>query len=590
MASLHLVPVLGGVIAAVEEEARRLREEFLRPEGPRGRRAKAPVDTEIELRLVQALQALVPCAFLGEETGLTPGPQGGWLWLVDPHDGTKQFLEGGGGSAVSVGLLRENVPVLGVVTSPTCPDRGWDTIAWAEGGELTRNGEPVAADLSSRSLTNREIIWVTASAALRPVTYSRAAAPARYVSMASIAYRLARIAAGDGAAAMSIHSVNEYDIAGGAALVRAAGGVLLDAQGREIVFTGQLDARVSGCFAGSPQAATQLARFDWRTVEREAKRTVRVATPFPRVADDTRLSRAQGCLLGQVIGDSLGSLVEFRTAEEIAHAWPYGVRELADGGTWGTMAGQPTDDSELALALARTMLREGGFEPNAVLLAYRHWMASQPFDIGDTTRRGLLGKPDPASESNGSLMRIAPIGVWAAGDPGRAAHAARDDSRLTHPNPVCVNACAAFAAAIAAGVAGGARQDMAGAAFGAVTDAVAVRGAIESGISGLKPEFGNSPGWVLVALQNAFYQLFHAPTAEEALVATVSAGGDTDTNGAIAGALAGALHGRQGFPSRWILPVLACRPAAEADAFRPRPMEYWPDDVLQLAEALLKLA
>ena len=115
---MNLQSILADVINAVEQEARTLREEFLRPQGPRGRHAKAPIDTEIELRLVKTLQGMLPCAFLGEETGLTRGSQGGWLWLVDPHDGTKQFLEGRGGSAVSVGLLRDNVPVLGVVTSP----------------------------------------------------------------------------------------------------------------------------------------------------------------------------------------------------------------------------------------------------------------------------------------------------------------------------------------------------------------------------------------------------------------------------------------------------------------------------------------
>jgi ADP-ribosylglycohydrolase len=74
---------------------------------------------------------------------------------------------------------------------------------------------------------------------------------------------------------------------------------------------------------------------------------------------------------------------------------------------------------------------------------------------------------------------------------------------------------------------------------------------------------------------------------EELLVATVGRGGDTDTNAAVAGALLGALHGRGAFPPRWIYRVLACRPLAEAADPRPRPMVYWPDDVLELAEALL---
>lgn len=53
------------------------------------------------------------------------------------------------------------------------------------------------------------------------------------------------------------------------------------------------------------------------------------------------LSRAQGCLLGQLAGDSLGGLVEFQTPEQIRSDYPDDVRELADGGTWNTLAGQP---------------------------------------------------------------------------------------------------------------------------------------------------------------------------------------------------------------------------------------------------------
>ena len=69
--------------------------------------------------------------------------------------------------------------------------------------------------------------------------------------------------------------------------------------------------------------------------------------------------RAQGVLYGQVIGDSLGSLVEFASPDTIAADYPGGVRELADGGPFRLSAGQPTDDSEMALALARTLVTHG---------------------------------------------------------------------------------------------------------------------------------------------------------------------------------------------------------------------------------------
>jgi ADP-ribosylglycohydrolase/fructose-1,6-bisphosphatase/inositol monophosphatase family enzyme len=571
--------MLDKVVAAVEAQARRLVEEFHRSVGPRGHKGHCDVDREIEEALRESLQAILPATFAGEETGMSAGAKPGYTWLVDPHDGTYDFMQGRRGSAISVALLRGAAPVLGVVCSPMPPDRGRDTIAWAEGAPLARNGRPVNNDLSRQSLYAGGFVFATASAALKPVGWSVAVAPARYVAMPSIAYRMARIAAGDGVATASLHGVNEYDVAAGMALVAAANGVVLDAEGRDVVLQGNVAARVSGVFAGAPQAARQLVKADWGRVEQEARREPRVALGFPR--NSTHVEKAQGVLLGQVIGDSLGSRVEFKSAEEIGKLFPRGVRELADGGPYHTIAGQPTDDSEMALTLARTILRHHGFERDKVLDAYRDWMQTRPIDIGETTERGLLGLHTSESESNGSLMRVSPIGVWAAGDPARAAAAAREDSTLTHPNPLCVEACAAYGAAIAAGVAGASRKEMVKVALahcsGPAHDAIKR--------NALPEDFTH--GRALIALQNAFYRLSSGASVEESLVATVGCGGDTDTNAAVTGALLGAVHGRDAFPARWVYAVLACRPLSEAASPRPRPAQYWPDDVLELAEALL---
>jgi ADP-ribosyl-[dinitrogen reductase] hydrolase len=579
-----LKELLAAVIAAVEAQGELLAAEFLRPEGPRGRRGSAPIDREMEERLCEKLQGLVPCAFAGEETGLKTGTLEGSVWLADPHDGTFEFTSGKRGSAISVALLKNNVPVLGVVHSPLSPDRGRDTIAWAEGaGPIQRNGKVLSVDLSQRLLAAGEFVFATTSSALRPGAWSRACAPARYIAMPSIAYRLARVGAGDGVATVSIHGVNEYDVAAGMAIIRAAGGVTLDAEGKPVVLEGKAERRLSGCFAGAPAAAAQLARFHWKSLENEPPAKARVVLGFPRKAPEAQLERAQGCLLGQAIGDSLGSLVEFKSAAEIAQLFPEGVRNLADGGVYHTIAGQPTDDTEMALALARCLVSNKEFLPEKVLDAYREWMTTRPVDIGTTTERGLLGLHTTESESNGSLMRVSPLGVWAAGDPVRAARAARLDSALTHPNPLCVEACAAYAAAIAVGVAGAGRGAMLEAAL--ANSSGRAREAIES--ASPPQDFFSRMGWVLVSLQNAFFHLSKS-NLEEALVTTVAAGGDTDTNAAICGALLGAAHGKSAVPSRWILPVLACRSTLDAGAPRPRPATYWPDDVLELAEALLQ--
>ena len=105
--------------------------------------------------------------------------------------------------------------------------------------------------------------------------------------------------------------------------------------------------------------------------------------------------------------------------------YPGGVRDLADGGEWDTIAGQPIDDSEMARMLARSIVKEGRYDRAAALDAYVHWHDSDPFDMGGTTREERLARAAASekqeSQANGSLMRIAPLGIFGAGDPAAAA-------------------------------------------------------------------------------------------------------------------------------------------------------------------------
>jgi len=119
--------------------------------------------------------------------------------------------------------------------------------------------------------------------------------------------------------------------------------------------------------------------------------------PQDRINENNVLSRSQGCLLGQLAGDSLGSLVEFETPEQIRQKYPEGVRELADGGTWNTIAGQPTDDSEMALLLARMLVERGTYDADVAREAYLFWLDSEPFECGATVAAGLRGKPNSDS-------------------------------------------------------------------------------------------------------------------------------------------------------------------------------------------------
>ncbi len=309
--------------------------------------------------------------------------------------------------------------------------------------------------------------------------------------------------------------------------------------------------------------------------------------------DQQILDRAQGCLMGQLVGDSLGSLVEFMGPEEIRARYPGGVTDLEDGGVWGTLAGQPTDDSELALALARTLVRLGRYDDREVFRAYVTWLHSRPFDLGSTVSAGLQGHPNHYSQSNGAMMRASPLGIFAAGrGQGVAEELGRRDALLTHPNPVCVQANQLYVEAVAAAIRDGLGPsevyDLVLRRAGAVGVEPGLMETIDRARTAPPEDYLTHQGWVLVAFGNALWQLLHAADLEQGVVDTVGRGGDTDTNGAICGALLGAVHGLGAIPRRWVDAVLACRPdPADPRVRRPRPEEYWPTDSLDLAVRLL---
>jgi ADP-ribosyl-[dinitrogen reductase] hydrolase len=330
--------------------------------------------------------------------------------------------------------------------------------------------------------------------------------------------------------------------------------------------------------------------------------------------------RARGALLGQLCGDSLGSLVEFRSPASILAQYPEGVRDLADGGTWNTLAGQPTDDSEMALCLARTLAQihhpYSDLElQKATARAYTFcWYDSNPFDMGGTTSAGLRaarhaltgGVPitkhvklrgNTDSQANGALMRVSPLGIF--GWDVQEHHLeewARNDAAITHPNQICCDASAIFACAIAALIRGGSAEFALADAIDRAKDLEAdptLIEALESAWDAPPADMTTSMGWVLKALQNAFYQLTHAESMEAGVIATVMSGGDTDTSGCICGALLGAYHGykgngvtRSGIPTRWTEAVLQCK-ALPGKCAHPRPRDLWPIDALTIVDHLL---
>jgi len=588
-------------ITAAREAGEILKKEFNRLSGPHGGGGKAQADSEAEFKIYERLSEAFPeDGFLAEENEDLDRPPGinGRCWVVDPNDGTRSYLRGFRGSAISIALLERGKPVLGVVYAFNYPDDNGDLVAWSEGGPIFRNGKPIARTWPRKPSADCTVL-ISQSADKNPVANARCVSPMRYRAIPSIAYRLALAAIGEGEVAVSLNCPTSWDLAGGHALLLGAGADLYTSEGKPVRYSEAGNCNFSEWVFGGPKALVDHIRSqDWHKVYGGLHELKPFSLSWPqpggKAVNSDMLSRAQGCLLGQISGDALGSLVEFENAEQIHQEYPDGVCRLIDGGTWDTIAGQPTDDTEMALMLARTLIQEGVYRPDSLLKAYKYWLDSGPFDIGGTISSALSGRLNYESQANGALMRVSPLGIFGVRhDLDQTADWAQQDAALTHPHPVCRQTNALFTMAIAHAVKTGDcprelyhnilkwGQNM------QVDESVLQ--AIENAKNAPPEDYTRHQGWVLIAFQNALYQLLHAEGLEAGVVDTAMRGGDTDTNAAICGALLGAVHGRDAIPEQWYQKILTCRPLAGLPEIRrPRPECFWPVDAMNLAERLIK--
>ena len=244
-----------------------LRRDFHRPGGARGAADKAEADVEAE-RLIRArlVDAFPGWGYLGEETGRARGEPGRPIWLVDPNDGTRDYLAGRRGSAVSIGLVADRRPVLGVVFAFAYPDDDGDLFTWAEGcGPVRRNGRASPAHLPA-ALAASDVVLVSSKGDRDPEANLRCVAPARYRAVPSIAHRLALVGAGEASAAASLFSPGAWDYAAGDALLRGAGGVLVDEEARDVVYADDGTSQTLRAFAGSASVVRPLAARPWSEV------------------------------------------------------------------------------------------------------------------------------------------------------------------------------------------------------------------------------------------------------------------------------------------------------------------------------------
>lgn len=265
--------------------------------------------------------------------------------------------------------------------------------------------------------------------------------------------------------------------------------------------------------------------------------------------DDVR-ERAYAALLGVAIGDALGATLEFMTPKEIQAQ--YGVLTEIRGGGWLHLPkGAVTDDTEMTLCIARS-LTEVGWSPQNIAAKFAEWLKLRPRDVGATCRRGirryindgsLSAPPCDADAGNGAVMRMAPIAIASLADRALLENWALGQARITHHHPLSDTACILVGRLVHLACVGHAKPRLR-----ALADATVERWPEFR----FFPHFGVCSAYVVDTMKTVLYHLFATNSFADCLIATVNAGGDSDTSGAIVGAIAGAYYGRDAIPERWI--------------------------------------
>lgn len=262
------------------------------------------------------------------------------------------------------------------------------------------------------------------------------------------------------------------------------------------------------------------------------------------------ISRARAAFIGLAVGDALGAPVEFMTRGEIRDK--YGVlKEMVGGGWLRLKPGQVTDDTEMSLCLGRAISKAGAWDLPGAADNLAAWLKSKPIDVGDTCRRGIRNYmlhgviETPHNDwdgGNGAAMRTLPVGLFTVGDASLLENCTLQQAHLTHNHPYSDAAAIYLGRMLHLALTGRSMQRLRREAEHLITQHPSFN---------FDPYKGLASGYVVDTMQTVFHCFFRSRSFEGCVVETVNQGGDADTTGAIAGALAGAYYGEESIPSRW---------------------------------------
>ena len=302
------------------------------------------------------------------------------------------------------------------------------------------------------------------------------------------------------------------------------------------------------------------------------------ATAGESNADDV-MDRARGVMLGVAVGNLLGLPVEGRSRRRIQELYPNGVRDIHP-----SEASRPMDDDPAQAVELAEVLLEGGDLTRRFAARLVTWRNVNGRGMGRFTRQSIAQLEDRvppsvasyavsrawgARASNGGIMRCPPVAVARRRRPEHLVRDSADTCAVTHYPPACQWSCIIINSVVAVLLGGNvpdlkrlleaARADgcpdlvASGQASGIPTSLLADAASGKRSTDDTLWMRGNrgSGGHTVLTLQAGLWAATTPLNFEESLMALVTAGGDTDTNGALAGSVLGARYGASAIPLRW---------------------------------------
>ena len=263
-----------------------------------------------------------------------------------------------------------------------------------------------------------------------------------------------------------------------------------------------------------------------------------------------------GMLWGLHAGDALGATLEFK---EPSPSWNTHTEVIGEG-PFHWKPGAATDDTDLMMCVLRSLLSPQDFSFDHLKQEMLAWFAKEPKDIGTTTIKGLRhlkeGKPlrecgfrDEKFQGNGSLMRVAPMALLQI---PHLDEVLKTQTLMTHGHELCVECDRIFIESVRLALDGANKKDILTKALQRSEKSSPFIFEYLKQIPTTEWSQLKTSGFCVETLGAAYWGLLRYEDFETALIAIVNRGDDSDSCGAVAGALCGAFYGADKIPQRWL--------------------------------------